>query len=103
MGCDAAITADRLDPQYINGPYLNLLGRASFIAENCQQAIEAHERNNDRGGPLGITVLARLAASYALIGRMEEAHRTIGRLLDYSPGFSLAHLTLFPIINFSGL
>ncbi len=98
--CDSVKTAHRLDPQYVAGPYLNLLGRASFVAGKYEQAIEAHEHNMDRGGPLGAIVLARLAACYALTGRMEDADRTTRRLLDHTPRFSLAQAAnLYMAVN----
>ena len=42
---DSILTALRLNPQYVAGPYLNSLGRACFVAGRYQQASDTFERN----------------------------------------------------------
>jgi adenylate cyclase len=84
--CDAIKTALRLDPQYVEGPYLNLLGRASFLVARYNVTINAFERNVARGGPLSPPMSpARAAAACALVGRLDDARRILEHevLRDY--------------------
>ncbi len=74
--CEAAERALRIDPQFTNGPYLNLLGIAKFIAGRYAEAIEAFKRNVARGGPMGAPMLHFWVAAYVAEGRIEEAHDT---------------------------
>ena len=86
---DAAEQALRLDPQYTNGPYLNLLGTAKLMAGKYVEAIDAFERNVARGGPMGPPMLHGWAAAYVAEGRIEEAQKTAVDLLKFLPEFSL--------------
>jgi adenylate cyclase len=91
---EAVRTALRLDPQYIEGPYLNLLGRALFVAGRYGESIEAFERNRARGGPAGGAggSLLTWVAAYAFVGRIVEARALAQEFLRYLPNFSLARL-----------
>lgn len=86
----AISTALRLDPTYVNGPYLNVMGIACFVAGRYGEAIETFRRNFDRGGPVGVPALAFLAAACSAIGRMDEAKETARTLQDFLPAFSLS-------------
>ena len=86
QACEAMRTALRLDPQYVNGPYLNILGMACFCASRYDEAIAAFEKNIARGGPLAPPAIAFRAASYSAAGRREEARATA---LNFYPGFTL--------------
>jgi tetratricopeptide (TPR) repeat protein len=88
--CDAIKTALRLDPQYVNGPYLNLLGVACFCAGQYEEAIAAFKKNIERGGPLAPPAIAFRTASYSAAGYREEAKAAAQALLSFYPGFSLA-------------
>ena len=92
--CDEIRTALRLDPQYVEGPYLNFLGRASFIASNYDDTITAFEQNLARGGPLSPpTPPARAAAACALVGRMGDAQRILDDyVLQFDPNMTLKSL-----------
>jgi adenylate cyclase len=90
---DVTRTALRLDPQYIEGPYLNLLGRALFIARRYEDAVEAYEHNKARGGPGGgSSVLLYWTAASSLAGRMDVARTLATELLRVFPDFSLARI-----------
>jgi adenylate cyclase len=91
---EAITTALRLDPQYVNGPYLNVLGIVCFFAERYEEAIGAFKRNVDRGGPLGAPAVAFRTAAYCAAGQMEEAKESAQALLSFFPGFSLARFRM---------
>jgi adenylate cyclase len=88
--CVEARTAYRLDPQFIEGPYLNLLARVSLIAGQYEDTIEAYERNDARGGPQGPERPALWAAALAHLGRLEEAGEQLRRLQRNFPNVTLA-------------
>jgi len=88
----AAETALRLDPQYISGPYLNILGVSKFVSGDYEAAVDAFRRNLERGGPIGAPALACLTASYAVSGRADEAGEAARELLKFFPAFSISKL-----------
>ena len=88
--CDETKTALRLDPQYVEGPYLNLLGRVSFIAGRYEDAIDAYERNDARGGPVGSQRHALWAAACGHLGRIEQAGQQLQELMRVFPDYSMA-------------
>jgi len=92
-------TALRLDPQYIEGPYLNLLGRALFLAGRYEDSIDAYERNRDRGGPSVSAASLGLffwIAACGHAGKSEAAQNLVGELLKQHPNFSLTELRDHP-------
>ncbi len=90
--CDATQTALRLDPQYVEGPYLNLLGRVSYLAGRDQDAIDAYRRNDDRGGPVGGFRHAVWAAAHAQLGQIEQAKPHLEELRREFPNQSIEDL-----------
>ena len=70
----------RLDPIEPGTPYLNILGMAYFNGEQYELAIEAFERNRQRGGPDASNMEAYRAATYAVLGRDAEAREVISDL-----------------------
>jgi tetratricopeptide (TPR) repeat protein len=91
---EAVRTALRLDPQYVEGPYLNLLGRALFVGGRYEEAIETFERNRARGGPTGGGggALFCWIAAYSLAGRIEAARALAPELLRRLPNFTVSGL-----------
>jgi len=94
MAHETITTALRLDPQYVRGPYLNVLGFVHFCAGRNEEAIGVFKRNVERGGPIGPPALAFHTAAYSAAGRMEEAQASAQELLNFFPAFSLAHFHL---------
>jgi adenylate cyclase len=88
--CTAMTSALRLDPQYVNGPYLNILGIACFCVGRYDEAIAAFEKNIERGGPLAPPAIAFRTASYCAAGYGEKAKAAVQALLNFYPGFTLA-------------
>jgi len=80
----------RLDPQYINGPYLNILGIVSFCAGRYQDSIDTFRQNIERGGPIGPPALAFRTAAYSEAGQMPEARASAQELLGFFPGFTVS-------------
>ncbi len=86
---DSILTALRLDPQYVAGPYLNTLARACFVAGRYQEASDTFEHNVAHGGPLGVPMLTTWLASLVELGRLDDACEIARRLVGVDPGFSL--------------
>jgi len=82
----------RLDPNFVEGPYLNQLARVSFISGRYEEALEAYERNDARGGPGGDERHAMRAAAYGHLGRVEEAKRELQALSRDMPDVSIARI-----------
>ncbi len=90
-----AITAAlRLDPQYVNGPYLNVLGVVCFCAGRYEEAIDAFKRNVERGGPQAPPAVAFRTASYSAAGLKREAEKSAKELLTFMPNFSLSRFRM---------
>jgi adenylate cyclase len=96
---EAITTALRLDPHYVNGPYLNVLGIVCFCAERYEESIEAFKRNIERGGPLGAPALVFRTAAYSALGRIEEAENSAQDLLGFLPGFSSARFGMLRLFS----
>ena len=90
--CDEVQISLRLDPNYVDGPYLNQLARVSFIAGRYEETLEAYERNEARGGPGGDERYAMRAATYGHLGRVEEAKRELQALSKVMPDVSIARI-----------
>ena len=90
--CDEVQIALRLDPQYVEGPYFNIYGRAAFFAGRYQEAIDAYERNFARGGPSYIGNLAIWAAACGLAGHLEKARELVQEMVREHPGVSVANI-----------
>jgi adenylate cyclase len=96
---EAIINAIRLDPQYVMGPYLNVLGVVCFCAGRYEEAISAFKKNVDRGGPLAPPALVFRTASYSAAGHIEEAKESAQALLNFFPAFSLARYRMLRLFK----
>jgi adenylate cyclase len=94
MAYDAISTALRLDPRYVRGPYLNVLGIVCFCAGRYQESIEVFKRNVDRGGPIGPPALAFRSAAYAMDGQLEAARESAQELLNFFPAFTISNFRM---------
>jgi adenylate cyclase len=92
---EAVKTAIRLDPQYVNGPYMNILGIINFCGERYDEAIEALELNRERGGPIAWPAWTFRAAAYQALGRCDEAKSCIEELLKFEPDFKISRYAFF--------
>jgi adenylate cyclase len=87
--CAEGRAAVRLDPQYFEGPYLNNLARAAFLAGDYQGVCAAYERNAAQGGPSYIGQWIVHAAAYSLSGETEKARQIVKDILRERPDFTL--------------
>ena len=87
-------TALRLDPQFIHGPYLNVLGFVCVCAGHYEEALDALQRNVDRGGPLGVPALVFRIVAHAMLGEVGPAHEAVKHLSIFFPGFSISRFSL---------
>ena len=88
-----AQTAFRLDPQYVEGPYLNGLGRAAFVAGLYEESMDAFERNATRGGPSHIGQMVIWAAASSLAGNLEKAGELVQEMLRERPDLCLEKIS----------
>ncbi len=79
--------AMRLNPRYPT-EYLWNLGHAYYLMGRIEEAVETLNRARDRS-PEYIPVIAYLAASYAELGRMEEARTQVAQFNRLSPRTSI--------------
>ena len=79
--------AMRLNPMYPT-EYLWNLGHAYYLMGRIEEAVETLNRARDRS-PEYIPVIAYLAASYAELGRMEEARTQAAQFIRLSPRTSI--------------
>jgi tetratricopeptide (TPR) repeat protein len=77
----------RLNPMYPT-EYLWNLGHAYYLMGRIEEAVETLNRARDRS-PEYIPVIAYLAASYAELGRMEEARTQVAQFNRLSPRISI--------------
>jgi TolB-like protein/Tfp pilus assembly protein PilF len=76
-GIEYARRAVRLDPLHARTPYLNILGLLNFLAGHYEEALNALQRNQERGGPLGAGQMRVLAAAYSKTGEPAKAEYTL--------------------------
>ncbi len=84
--CTEARTTIRLDPE---GPYLNNLARAAFLAERYEEAMDAYERNAARGGPSYLGQIVVRAAACSLTGHHAKARELVQEMLREQPDLCL--------------
>lgn len=87
-GIEYARRALRLDPLSPRTPYLNILGMAHFHAGEYREALDAMQRNIDRGGPFGAHIEAYVTAVHALLGDASTAREHLQALNMYPDDFS---------------
>ncbi|MEX0279681.1 MAG: adenylate/guanylate cyclase domain-containing protein [Arenibacterium sp.] len=79
----------RLSPNFVSGPYLNVISHTNFMAGNFEDAITAFETNRSRGGPIGPPAFCWAAAAYHITGRTDETKQIVDQLKAGFPGFKL--------------
>jgi TolB-like protein/Tfp pilus assembly protein PilF len=99
LGLEPVERAIRLNPQFINGPYLNLRSGIMFLAQDYDGAVRAYEENVERHGPVGPPVLSWAAAAYWALGRRDDAGRAAAQLATRFPAFRLENWNFFKLIR----
>ena len=90
-------TAMRLNPlhPYL---YLNTLGQSQFLRNSYSDAVQSFFEATTRN-PEDIQLRLWLAASYALLGNIEEAEWQISEILAQNPEFSIQDIERLPFKN----
>ncbi len=100
---DAAIEpiehAIRLNPQFVQGPYLNLKSLAQMLRWDFSAAISDFERNVAQHGPVGPPALAWAAGAYHELGRDEDVRRIVDQLSSRFPNFRLSGWNLLQLVK----
>lgn len=91
--------AIRLNPQFVNGPYLNQLGQIHAFGGNYEAARDAIELNLERKGPVGPPAQASLAAAYQGLGQTEKAREVVAQLIESTPDFRLAGWNVLRLVR----
>ena len=99
LGVEPVERALRLNPQFVNGPYLNLRGIVMAMAQDYDGAVRSFEENIARHGPVGPPVLAWAAAAYWALGRRDDAERTAAQLATRFPAFRLTNWNFFNLFQ----
>ena len=98
-GAEAILHAIRLNPGFSNGPYLNILGLARFLAGDHAGSIAAFEENMAKAGPVGPPALAWAAGAVEGLGDHERAKGFAARAIDMLPTFRLTGWNLFELLR----
>jgi adenylate cyclase len=91
---EAVTTALRLDPQYVRGPYLNILGIVCFCGGRYRESIDTFRKNVDQGGPIGPPALAFRTAAYSADDQMTQARASAQELLNFFPSFTVSQFKM---------
>ena len=86
-GLPFAKRAIRLDPVFPRTPYRNILGVIYFHTGRYQEALDSFMRSDELGGPRSPGLLAYQAATYARLGRDQEARTSFDLLTNYNGSF----------------
>ena len=91
--------AIQLNPQFVNGPYLNLLGHVNAYGGDYEAARDALELNLARKGPNGPPAQVSLAVAYQGLGQTEKAREIVAELMKDTPNFRLADWNLLTVVK----
>ena len=98
-GIEPVELALRLNPQFVNGPYLNLLGVIKALGQDYEGALHAFGENIARHGPVGPPVLAWAAAASWALDRKEDAEKLLAQLTAQFPAFRLTNWNFFKMVR----
>jgi TolB-like protein/Tfp pilus assembly protein PilF len=101
LGVEPLDLAIRLNPQFINGPYLNMRGIIKALGQDYDGAVQSLEENISRHGPVGPPALSWLATAYWALGREEEAGRVLAQLAARFPAFRLENWNFIKLLRSS--
>ncbi len=91
--------AIRLNPQFIQGPYLNLRCMILTMAGEHERALAAFRENLARGGPVGPPVLAYAAAANEALGHHDDAAGLASNLVAGFPSFRLSEWNFLQLLE----
>ena len=99
LGLGPVERAIRLNPQFVNGPYLNLRSGIMLLAKDYDGAVRSYEENIERHGPVGPPILSWAAAAYWALGRRGDAERAAAQLTTRFPAFRLADWNFLKLLK----
>jgi len=91
--------AHQLNPQFLNGPYLNMRGLIFLVAGDYKSALDSLLENINRQGPVGPPAICFRAACYAGLGQMDDAVETVKILQLEFPDFTTKNWTYLSLIR----
>jgi len=91
--------ARRLNPLFVNGPYLNIKHMSLSVNGMYQESIDTFEENVRLQGPVGPPALAFAIASYFALERYGDAERYLARLKSDFPAFRLRGWNYLAVIR----
>jgi adenylate cyclase len=99
LGLEPVERAIRLNPQFINGPYLNFRSGIMLLAKDYDGTLRSYEENIARHGPVGPPILSWAAAAYWALGRRDDAERAAAQLATRFPAFRLADWNFLKLLE----
>jgi tetratricopeptide (TPR) repeat protein len=99
LGIEPVDRAIRLNPRFVNGPYLNMRCVIKAIAQEYDGAVQSFEENIARHGPVGPPVLSYAATAYWALGKRDNAERAVAQLATRFPDFRLKNWNFFKLIQ----
>jgi adenylate cyclase len=99
LGVEPVERAIRLNPQFINGPYLNMRCIIMAMAQDYEGAVRSFEENIARQGPVGPPVLTWAVTAYWALGKREDAERVAAQLATGFPAFRLKKWNFFKLLR----
>lgn len=88
-----------LNPRFINGPYVNMLGLSGFLAGDHVEAIDVFEERVGRDGPVGPPALAVMGGEYEGLGNHDRARGLTASAVSQLPTFRLTTWNWLPLIR----
>ena len=99
LGVEPVDRAIRLNPQFVNGPYLNVRRVIMAMAQEYNGAVQSFEENIARHGPVGPPVLAWVATAYWALGKPDDAARISSDMATRFPAFRLKNWNFVKLIR----
>jgi adenylate cyclase len=99
LGLEPLEHAIRLNPQFFNGPYLNMRGVVMAMARDYEGAVQSFEENIARHGPVGPPVLVWCSTAYHMLGRPEDAGHKLQLLESRFPAFRLESWNFLKLVR----
>jgi adenylate cyclase len=98
-GVPHAERALRLNPQFVNGPYLNILGIAQVWVGDYEAAVKAFNNNMSRHGPVAPPALCHMVIAHRALGEKERAAEVFRRLTADFPQFTTTNWNFLSLIH----
>jgi adenylate cyclase len=98
-GVEPVEQAIRLNPQFVNGPYLNIRSVIMAMGNDYVGSVHSFEENIAREGPVGPPILAWAQTAYCALGRVDDARRVAEQLVARFPAFRLKNWNFLGLVR----